>query len=195
MVSIEKRREYDRRKREKRSREGWENTRRAKCHPDQSYLANGLCTRCYHRERMRRLRKENRQFFRDYEKKYYHENRSNRKDKLKSNGRRRTIRLRQEFLDIYGRQCACCGESHEEFLTIEHTPDKWGRKLKAMHPKHRRTGVMAISLFKKLGWPKRGIQVLCINCNFSKGIRGYCPHEKEAPKQQKQRNTQKSKHN
>jgi hypothetical protein len=31
---------------------------------------------------------------------------------------------------------------------------------------------------KRQGWPE-GFQVLCHNCNSSKGYYGYCPHEKE----------------
>lgn len=67
--------------------------------------------------------------------------------------------------------CNCCGEFRIEFLTIDHIYNDGA--------KHRKE--MKSSIFHwliKNDFPQ-GFQVLCMNCNFSKGIHGYCPHEEE----------------
>ena len=79
-------------------------------------------------------------------------------------------RLRGEALAAYGGQCACCGESTEEFLTIDHIHNDGA--------KHRRevgsSGVPGWA--KKNGYPN-SLQVLCWNCNMAKALYGVCPHE------------------
>ena len=69
-------------------------------------------------------------------------------------------------------KCACCGESHIEFLTIDHI-NGGGRK-------HIRQvvgsgGGRIYRWLKKNSWPE-GFRVLCFNCNASIGLYGYCPH-------------------
>jgi hypothetical protein len=69
-------------------------------------------------------------------------------------------------------RCQCCGETHIEFLTIDHINGGGG--------KHRRElGKSSGRVFRWLrnnGYPE-GFRVLCINCNWSRGLYGYCPHE------------------
>ncbi len=81
-------------------------------------------------------------------------------------------KLRQEVLDAYGRKCACCGQSAEEFLSVDH--------IKGGGTKHRRElkryGGTFYRYLKKKGWPD-GYRILCHNCNLSLGFYGYCPHE------------------
>jgi hypothetical protein len=76
------------------------------------------------------------------------------------------------ILSKYGKVCACCGESHEEFLTLDH-PNNDG----AAHRKE--LGVSSGSAFYswiiKNGFPP-GFQTLCWNCNCAKSRFGYCPH-------------------
>ena len=70
-------------------------------------------------------------------------------------------------------QCACCGEKHVEFMTIDHV-DGGGCR-------HRRIiGVGGGSRFYQ--WLVRnnfpdGYRVLCMNCNGAYGIYGSCPHQ------------------
>jgi hypothetical protein len=75
-------------------------------------------------------------------------------------------------------RCACCGISYIEFLTIDH--------IDGSGAEHRRTlgdgkigsgGARFYPWLIKNHFPL-GYQVLCQNCNFSKGVWGYCPHEK-----------------
>lgn len=80
------------------------------------------------------------------------------------------------FYDMYGRVCTCCGESRQEFLTVEH---KHGRT-----SEHKgKFGHAVYRLCTKEYRPDL-YETLCMNCNFSKGKYGYCPHEKEITKEQ-----------
>lgn len=88
----------------------------------------------------------------------------------------RNFRDKQLALEQYGGKppkCACCGEKHLEFLTIDH--------VKGGGTAHRRSiGSGSGAFFRWLrneGWPK-GFRVLCMNCNFSFGLFGFCPHQK-----------------
>ena len=55
-------------------------------------------------------------------------------------------------------ECKCCGEKEMEFLTINHIDNNCA--------KH------------KEGYPE-GYQILCMNCNMSKGKHGKCIHKPE----------------
>lgn len=88
-------------------------------------------------------------------------------------------RLRLEVLVAYSGdlpKCACCGESHTEFLALDHVHPVFGKG------RRRRTykdaGQILHGHLKKLGFPS-GYRVLCHNCNSSLGFYGYCPHDKE----------------
>lgn len=86
--------------------------------------------------------------------------------------RRSNARRRQEALDAYGHMCACCGETQDQFLSIDHIN---GGGLK------HRTEIGSTSIFcwlKKNGYPE-GFQTLCHNCNMAKGFYGVCPHNTE----------------
>lgn len=72
----------------------------------------------------------------------------------------------------YGSKCACCGEKNPKFLTIDHIAGG-GRK-------HRRKlgGQSYFYTFLiKNNFPK-GYQIMCMNCNFAKGVYRKCPHAK-----------------
>lgn len=81
--------------------------------------------------------------------------------------------VRLEVLTHYSNgkpKCACCSEDKLEFLSIDHINNDGGN--------HRKSDP---SSKKIVHWLKRnklpdGFAVLCINCNFSKGRYGYCPH-------------------
>lgn len=76
-------------------------------------------------------------------------------------------------------RCACCGERHIEFLTLDHIDGNGAG--------HRREIGSTRDMF---GWLKRngyplGFQVLCFNCNCAKGSNSTCPHELERQGQYK----------
>lgn len=97
-----------------------------------------------------------------------------RKHKEKVRGWSKTYRdeLRKKFLEMYGNQCSCCGESAFEFLTIEHKAGQKGMKRENTHKAYRKS----IEEYRPDLY-----EVLCMNCNHSKGTRGYCPHQIKLP--------------
>lgn len=74
-------------------------------------------------------------------------------------------------------KCECCGESHIDFLTIDHVygNGKAHKKLiklssKIMHPNFYKWLI-------KNNYPNDPpLQVLCFNCNTTKGLYDQCPH-------------------
>ena len=73
-----------------------------------------------------------------------------------------------------GAVCACCGEKHLEFLSIDH--------INGGGTEHRRNiwkGSGFYSWLKQQGYPL-GFRVLCFNCNLALGFFGYCPHQSRA---------------
>lgn len=65
--------------------------------------------------------------------------------------------------------CACCGEKEYQFLTVDHI-NSIGNKA------HRKYGGHFYLWLVRHNFPE-GFQVLCYNCNCSKGFYGKCPHQ------------------
>jgi hypothetical protein len=84
-------------------------------------------------------------------------------------------KMRQEVLSIYGKVCACCGESHWRFLTIDHIDGSGSEHRRAIGVK-RSSGFQFYLWLKRNNWPS-GYQVLCWNCNIAKGKGKECPHQ------------------
>ena len=135
-------------------------------------------------------------------KEYYKKNKIKRKEySIKNAERIEKIRLekRLNILQVYSKRlsnsnipcCNCCGENfHVDFLAIDHIA---GRRQMDSEPELKKLGysskLVSTSLIPwivKNKFPD-GFQVLCINCNFSKGMKknnNKCPHEimhKEEP--------------
>lgn len=66
--------------------------------------------------------------------------------------------------------CACCKETHLEFLTIDHIDGNG-----AEHRRNLNTSSICRWLIKN-NYPE-GFRVLCMNCNFCLGVFGYCAHD------------------
>ena len=75
---------------------------------------------------------------------------------------------RRRVIEHYGGVCVCCGESHYEFLSLDHVNGDGAE--------HRRQVANIVTWALKNGFPP-SLQVLCYNCNCSRGFWGYCPHE------------------
>lgn len=91
------------------------------------------------------------------------------------NAQRRQYRagLRQDAFAAYGGSvCACCGETEDVFLTIDHI-NVGG----AQHRKKINRDIWG--WLKQNGYPP-GFQILCFNCNYAKHALGVCPHQKES---------------
>ena len=65
--------------------------------------------------------------------------------------------------------CACCGESHVEFLAIDHINGGGGKHRKQINQPFFRW-------LNKSNYPE-GFRVLCHNCNMALGLYGKCPHK------------------
>ena len=85
-------------------------------------------------------------------------------------------RLRRIVIEHYSNgkvRCACCGEEHIEFLTIDHVGGGGNKHRKEINNE-------LYGWLRRNGYPK-GFQVLCTNCNCCLGLRGYCPHKSSIP--------------
>jgi hypothetical protein len=71
----------------------------------------------------------------------------------------------------YGNMCACCGEANTEFLAFDH--------INGGGYQHRKSGVCKLSSWLVRNNFPEGFRVLCHNCNMSRGLYGYCPHERK----------------
>lgn len=83
---------------------------------------------------------------------------------LLSESRRYNRKLKREMINAYGGKCIICGESHFEFMTIDHINGGGTQHMKQIRCHH---GTM-YKWLKKQGWPKDEFRLLCFNCNCSK---------------------------
>lgn len=96
------------------------------------------------------------------------------KSKILEYSKKHNRELKLTVVNEYGGKCVCCGEDRFEFLSIEHSFGD-GRKYR-----EKIGGGRVYRDLKKRGFPKdEGIQVMCFNCNCSRGFYKCCPHEKE----------------
>lgn len=92
----------------------------------------------------------------------------------KEQRRERVARLKGQVFDAYGGAfCYCCGASHLEFLSVDHSDGKG-----AEHRRKVTKGGAGVAIYRWLrdqGYPP-GFRVLCMNCNCALAWFGYCPH-------------------
>jgi len=77
-------------------------------------------------------------------------------------------------INHYGKVCQCCGESHIEFLEIDHIDGAGNEHRRSIGSK---CGPDFYIWLIKNGYPN-GFQVLCANCIRAKYRYGICPHKK-----------------
>lgn len=93
--------------------------------------------------------------------------------------RARAKRARARIFAHYGIVCACCGEHHDEFLTLDHINNDGATHRRELFGKSAgRGGTTFYEKMRSLGFPP-GLQTLCWNCNLAKQIWGSCPHASE----------------
>lgn len=80
-------------------------------------------------------------------------------------------RRKIKCINAYGGKCVCCGESHWQFLSIDHI-NGGGREHRRQLGGH----AYFYEWLKRHGYPKDNYRCLCYNCNQCFGIYGYCPH-------------------
>lgn len=82
--------------------------------------------------------------------------------------RLKNLDLKNDLNFNYGGECGCCGEKIWQFLTIDHiNNDGYIDK---------RDNGYNLKQLPKLGYPKDNYQLLCMNCNYSKGHNKFCVH-------------------
>lgn len=83
---------------------------------------------------------------------------------------KRNKKFRTACLEHYGNKCACCGESIQRFLTLDHINND-GHKFKHTVGK-RFAEHLCLNGFRD------DIQILCYNCNIGRSHNGgICPHK------------------
>lgn len=82
--------------------------------------------------------------------------------------------LKMQVLAGYGNKCACCGIVQWEFLSVDHVRND-GAQERRQNPKRRSNSFYRMIIQEN--FPPR-YQILCFNCNLSKGLFEYCPHQK-----------------
>lgn len=90
--------------------------------------------------------------------------------RLSANNKNAIIRI--EIITTYGSKCQCCNEIEPKFLSIDHINNDG-----AQHRKQVGSGSRLYKWLKKNNFPKDNFQLLCHNCNLSKGSFGICPHQ------------------
>lgn len=88
--------------------------------------------------------------------------------------------IKLEIIAAYGGKCICCGCDVIEFLSIDHINNDGAAHRQSLSKKGNRK-VSAGEFYrwlKRNDFPKDNFQLLCYNCNCSKGFLGYCPHNK-----------------
>ncbi len=99
---------------------------------------------------------------------------------LREKGKGYYQKLKDEIFAAYGGcanngyVCACCGVTHKEFLSIDHTEGN-GAAHRMKVNGDPRNGKNFYYWLKNNGFPP-GFRVLCMNCNFALGHHGFCPH-------------------
>jgi hypothetical protein len=106
----------------------------------------------------------------EYNKKRY----VNNKEKIREQQKKYELNNKKIIIEQYGGKCICCGESHLEFLTIDHINNDGANERKITK---QGTGGKLYRWLIKNNFPKDNYQLLCYNCNCSKGFFGYCPHQ------------------
>lgn len=90
--------------------------------------------------------------------------------------RREYHKLRRlELIELYGGKCACCGETIQEFLTLDHIQGNGATERKQLSTRAIYTKAMKM-LDENEEEARKTYRLLCWNCNCAIGHYGYCPH-------------------
>lgn len=150
-----------------------------RCKPQQN-----LCHECY-KQYMREYAARNREALNAKKREHYKRKRASDPNWRRSESQRSLEHyhnVRRQVLNAYGgMKCNCCGETEEQFLTLDHiNNDGADHRRELLGRKTGKVPGVTGNLYgslKKKGFPP-GFQVLCMNCNFSKFRNGgICIHQ------------------
>ena len=100
-------------------------------------------------------------------------------------------KLKQQFLEMYGYVCACCGEFNPKFLTLDHIKNDgaderafivWDGPPQFKKPMPRMSYRPTMHFLRDavLKYQPEKYQILCFNCNCARAHNdGVCPHKRE----------------
>lgn len=96
------------------------------------------------------------------------------KQSFKSRQQRYLKEKKQQVFEHYGTECECCGESHIDFLTLDHPNDDG-----AKHRSEVGSGSRFYGWLIKNDFPADyELRTLCFNCNQGRRVNGgVCPHQ------------------
>lgn len=83
------------------------------------------------------------------------------------------LKLKKEIIDNYGGKCICCQRDHWLFLTIDHI--NGGGNIHRKSLGFNSGGGNFYQWLKNNNFPQLDYQLLCHNCNLTKGHQGFCP--------------------
>jgi hypothetical protein len=142
-----------------------------------------ICQECYN-SYMREYNRRNNAKVTAQKREFYRRKRKESPEWVESE-RKRSVeswhKVRREVFNAYGgMKCACCGETEETFLTLDHINNDGASHRRELSGKTGKQRGMPSSVYS---WAKRHnyppvFQVLCMNCNFSKfRNNGVCAHQ------------------
>ena len=125
----------------------------------------------YSAKHRKEIRLHNQEYYKLHRREILAKSKQNRAKTLKR--MQQTVAQRRKIvLEHYGNRCACCGLADTRFLTLDHVPHGKG------NPKGKAKKCSRVEYGKCIaaGFPKE-YQVLCMNCNWVKGMYGKCFHQ------------------
>jgi hypothetical protein len=103
------------------------------------------------------------------------------RDKERISGRKVSkkaiVKLKNECLAYYGKECCCCGIDIISFLTIDHIEGKGNIQRRELFG-YNISGIHMYRWLKKNNFPS-GYRILCMNCNWATRYGDVCPHKME----------------
>lgn len=85
------------------------------------------------------------------------------------------LKYRAKVINHYGNVCNCCGETNQQFLTIDHVNND-GYKEVDKNGVRLNSTLLCLKIIRD-GFPDT-YQILCANCNHGKRMNnGICPHK------------------
>ncbi len=94
------------------------------------------------------------------------------REKKSNYGKERRLQIKENFFEMYGDICNCCGESERLFLSLDHVQND-GHLHRTNYKDNRDEYLEAIRVYNPSVY-----QTLCHNCNQGKHRNGgVCPHK------------------
>lgn len=147
---------------------------------------NNLCKEC-NAAYMREYNRRNNDRSRAQKREFYRKKKATNPEWVKAERKRSAEswhKLRREVFNAYGgMKCACCGETEESFLTLDHINNDGADHRRELSGKSGKVRGLPGTIYS---WAKRNnfppvFQVLCMNCNFSKFRNGgFCAHQSKS---------------